>query len=98
MSSSPGFGVVNPHESDVDDARWTNRRAQLIKGLLQHIRVFVAVMALLLVVNWVTRGQDGAWWVLYPLWLWAFAWGVHLFGVAVQFATRGEKDGRETPF
>ncbi|MDH3307888.1 MAG: 2TM domain-containing protein [Acidimicrobiia bacterium] len=68
---------------------WPGRRAELSTGLFTHLTVFVGVIVLLFMINWITRGDDGSWWVVYPLEIWAAAWGLHLFGVGALFAAPG---------
>ena len=71
------------------DADWPARRASLVRGLKNHLQIFVLVTPLLFMINWTTLGDDGGWWITSVLQIWAWIAGLHLFGVATEYARSG---------
>lgn len=57
---------------------WARERAEMLQGLYIHLMVFVVVNAGLFLLNWATRGDDGAWWYLWVLAVWAIGLALHL--------------------
>lgn len=58
---------------------WARERAEMLQGLYIHLMVFACVNAGLFLINWFTRGDDGAWWFYWPLAVWGvFGVGIHL--------------------
>ncbi len=53
---------------------------KVFDGLRTHLRVFVSVVAILFVANAVTRGEDGSWWIVDVLSVWAVVWSLHVWG------------------
>ncbi|NNF65712.1 MAG: hypothetical protein HKN07_15820 [Acidimicrobiia bacterium] len=68
------------------DADWPSRRASLVRGLKLHVQVFLLAAPLLLMINWITLGDDGGWWSVLILQIWAAAAGLHVLGVSTEFA------------
>jgi hypothetical protein len=56
-----------------------------MRGLIGHGLIFTVAITAAFLLNWTTRGTDGGWWVVWLLEIWAFAWGLHLFGVAMRY-------------
>ena len=76
---------MNEHEKTAKAAQ----QVEAITGFYIHLIVFVLVMALLLVINWVTF-TDGIWWVQWPLLGWGLGVALHawaVFGSTPQFVT-----------
>ena len=61
-------------------------RAEAIQGLYIHLLVFVVINACLFGINWLTRGDSGAWWFYWPLLGWGVGLVAHGFSV---FGLRG---------
>ena len=57
-------------------------RAEAIQGLYIHLLVYVVINACLFGINWVTRGDSGAWWFYWPLLGWGVGLMVHVLVVA----------------
>ena len=55
-------------------------RAKALQGWIIHLFVYVVVNAGLLLINALTRGDDGSWWFYWPL----LGWGI---GLAIHTAT-----------
>lgn len=72
-----------PSKSGAD---WPSRRASLVHGLKLHLQIFALVAPLLFMINWITLGATGGWWIVAVLQIWAAAAGLHLLGVATEFA------------
>ncbi len=64
-----------PGDAELERAR---ERAKAIQGLYVHLLVFTVINAGLFLINWVTRGEDGAWWCYWPLLGWGVALAIHL--------------------
>ncbi len=81
-----------PHADVPDSPRhpdpqgWPERRERLVRGLWNHLVIFVLVAPLLFMSNWITIGEDGSWWIVWVLQLWAVAGGLHVFGVSLEFS------------
>ena len=71
---------MNEHEKAAKAAQ----QVEAITGFYIHVVVFVLVMALLLVINWMTVA-DTDWWVQWPFLGWGL--GVVLHGWAVYGST-----------
>jgi fatty acid desaturase len=66
-------------ERSLDPAlQQARERARAIQGLLVHLFVFTVVNGALFLINWATRGPDGAWWFYWPLLGWGVAVVIHL--------------------
>jgi fatty acid desaturase len=82
-----------PEQSSPDPAlQQARQRAWAIQGLLVHLFVFAVVNGGLFLINWATRGPDGAWWFYWPLLGWGVAVVIHL---AVTFLPVFSSDGVE---
>jgi hypothetical protein len=58
--------------------RRARERAEMVQGLYIHLLVFAAINAGLFAINWITRGDDGSWWFLWPLLIWGTGLIVHI--------------------
>lgn len=67
---------------------WPELRVRLWRGLRLHLSIFVSAVLMLFVINWLTRGADGSWWIVAVLQVWTIAWALHLFGVGSIYATK----------
>ena len=67
---------MNEHEKAAKAAQ----QVEAITGFYIHLIVFVLVMALLFVINWVTF-TDGIWWVQWPLLGWGLGVVLHAWAV-----------------
>lgn len=63
------------------DYELARERAEMLQGLYIHLLVFVVVNAGLVVINWATRGDGGAWWFYWPLLAWAIGLAIHVLVV-----------------
>lgn len=68
-----------------NDADWPSRRTTLVHGLRLHLQIFLLVAPLLFMINWITRGSEGVWWIASVLQIWGVAAGLHVFGVSTEF-------------
>ncbi len=66
---------MNEHEKTAKAAR----QVEAITGFYIHFAVFVLVIALLFVVNWVATPE--VWWVQWPFLGWGIGVAAHAFGV-----------------
>jgi hypothetical protein len=76
---------VNEHEKVAKAAQ----QVEAITGFYIHLVVFVLVMALLVVINWMTVADTG-WWVQWPFLGWGLGVVLHalaVFGTTPQFIT-----------
>jgi fatty acid desaturase len=64
-----------PADTAYEQAR---ERARAIQGLGVHLFIFTLVNGALFLINWATRGADGAWWFYWPLLGWGVAIVIHL--------------------
>jgi fatty acid desaturase len=71
-----------PERSPDPALQQARERAREIQGLLVHLFVFTVINGGLFLINWATRGPDGAWWFYWPLLGWGVAVVIH---VAVTF-------------
>jgi len=94
MSMTTETRFVKPRSSPFtsDVPAW---RTRLIGSVMIHLATLVFFNALLFVVNWMTRGDDGTWWALLPLEMWAGVWTLHV--VAVGFLVSGRRARRQSP-
>ncbi len=58
--------------------RWARERAEMLQGLYIHVLVFFVINAGLFAVNYLTRGDDGAWWFYWPLLGWGIGLVIHI--------------------
>jgi hypothetical protein len=79
----------NQDEDMMNDPLWRLERLRLRRGLVVHGALFAIAMAMLFMVNLMTRGDDGSWWVVAVLEVWAVAWSLHAFGVGIASSKRG---------
>ena len=61
--------------SETDSAR---ERAEMLQGLFIHMIVFPIVNGGLFLLNWLTRGDEGGWWAVWPLLAWSVGLVVHI--------------------
>ncbi|HEY7468982.1 MAG TPA: 2TM domain-containing protein [Acidimicrobiia bacterium] len=70
------------HVTESDMARRRAReRAEMIQGLYIHLLVFAVINAGLFLTNWLTRGEDGTWWFVWPLLIWGIGLMIHVLVV-----------------
>jgi hypothetical protein len=81
-------GEAPPADTEYQHAR---ERAKAIQGLYLHLLVYAVVNAGLFLINWATRGPDGAWWFYRPLLGWSVAVAIHLL---VTFVPVSRPNGR----
>jgi hypothetical protein len=68
-------GDASPADVEYQRAR---ERAKQVQGLYTHLLVYAVINAGLFLINWATRGPDGAWWFYWPLLGWGVAVAIHL--------------------
>jgi hypothetical protein len=71
---------IEPHpEIGRDDAayRAALQRAESLRAYFTHLLVFGVVNVSLFCINVLTRGSDGAWWVVWPLAVWGIVIALH---------------------
>ncbi len=73
--SAAASGAASPADAELERAR---ERAKAIQGLYIHLLVFAVINGGLFLINWATRGPDGAWWFYWPLLGWGVAVAIHL--------------------
>lgn len=66
-----------------DVPAWARERAEMLQGIAIHVVVFVLINGGLAVINWLTRGEDGSWWVIWPLMVWGLGLLIHLATVVM---------------
>jgi hypothetical protein len=57
---------------------WARERAEMLQGLYIHMTMFAVINSGLALINWMTRGEGGAWWVIWPLLGWGIGLAVHM--------------------
>ena len=69
---------------------WAHARAKQLRDFYTHVGIYAVAMAFLLLLNSITRGSDGSWWVIWP----ALGWGiaVAINAVAVLIGGAGKVD------
>ena len=92
MTTETGFVRPRSSRSNSDVPAWQTR---LIGSVMIHLATLVFFVSLLFVINWMTRGDDGTWWALLPLEMWAGVWTLHV--VAVGFLVSGRRARRQSP-
>lgn len=66
-------------ESDQEKAfAAAKRRAENLQGLYIHLIVYAVVNGCLFAINALTRGEGGAWWVLWVMGIWGIGLLIHL--------------------
>jgi hypothetical protein len=56
-------------------------RAQALQGLYVHLLVYTVINSGLFLINWVTRGTEGAWWFYWPLLGWGVGLAIHVMTI-----------------
>lgn len=67
----------------LDVPSWARERAVMLQGMYVHVVVFVLVNGGLGVINWLTRGEDGSWWVVWLLMAWGLALLIHVATIVI---------------
>ncbi len=57
---------------------WARERAEMIQGLYIHVLMYILVNGGLLLLNWATRPDDGAWWSLWVVAIWGIGLVIHV--------------------
>jgi hypothetical protein len=68
---------VNEHEKAAKAAQ----QVEAITGFYIHLVVFILVMALLVVINWLTAADNTDWWVQWPFLGWGLGVALHAWAV-----------------
>lgn len=68
------------------------KRAEALQGYYIHLLVYAVVNAGLFLINMLTRGDDGAWWFVWPLAAWGIAVVINTLVVFAGVFTQGWKE------
>lgn len=50
----------------------------MVQGIYIHMLMFALINGGLVLLNWATRGEDGAWWSLWVIAIWGIGLAIHL--------------------
>lgn len=62
---------------------WARQRAEMLQGLYIHVLVYLVINAGLALMNWALKGDDGGWWVVWPILGWGIGLAIHALAVAL---------------
>lgn len=57
---------------------WARERAEMVQGIYIHALMYFVINGGLVLLNWATRSDGGAWWSLWVMAIWGIGLVIHL--------------------